>query len=229
MNCLLVAATSLEIGPFLENYRTGEKTGLDVLITGIGMTAATWSLAKQTSIKKPDMVIQAGIAGCFDKNIPLGSVVVIKQDTFADQSVIENKQLMTMFDLDLIKPNQFPFHRGWLVNPHKNLMKTTKLKTANAISVNHISTDKRMIALYKKKFNATVESMEGAALHYVCLMEKIPFLQLRSVSNYIGERDKKKWKMKEAIDNLNAVLIYLTSSLTSTLTSTLSSTLNSKL
>lgn len=48
--------------------------------------------------------------------------------------------------------------------------------------------------------------MEGAALHYVCLIEKIPFMQIRSLSNFVGERDKSKWRMKEAITNLNKEL-----------------------
>ena len=39
----------------------------------------------------------------------------------------------------------------------------------------------------------------GAALHYVCREMNIPFLQIRAASNYIGERDKEKWQMKEAI------------------------------
>lgn len=218
MNSLIAAATSMEIAPFLDEYRRRDKAELDILITGIGSTAATYSLVKQISIKKPGLIIQAGIAGCFDRNIPLGSVVVVKQDTVADQSVMENKQIMTMFDMGLVKPNQFPFKKGWLINPHKKFITKAKLKPVKAVTVNHISTDKKMIALYNRKFNATIESMEGAALHYVCLMEKIPFLQIRSISNYIGERDKKKWKMKAAIDNLNAVLIYLTSTLTSTST-----------
>jgi futalosine hydrolase len=64
-----------------------------------------------------------------------------------------------------------------------------------------------MIGFYKNKFNPVTESMEGAALHYVCLMENIPFSQLRGISNYIGERNKKKWKMKEAILKLNDELI----------------------
>jgi hypothetical protein len=37
--------------------------------------------------------------------------------------------------------------------------------------------------------------MEGAALHYMGRDLFIPFIQLRAVSNYIGERDKNKWKM----------------------------------
>ena len=51
--------------------------------------------------------------------------------------------------------------------------------------------------------------MEGAALHYVCLMEKIPFLQIRAVSNVIGERDKSRWKLKEAMKSLNESLVFL--------------------
>jgi futalosine hydrolase len=49
--------------------------------------------------------------------------------------------------------------------------------------------------------------MEGAALHYVCLMENVPFVQIRSISNYIGERNKKKWDMMDSIMNLNDSLM----------------------
>ena len=51
--------------------------------------------------------------------------------------------------------------------------------------------------------------MEGAAFHYVCLQENIPFVQLRAISNFVGERDKSKWLMKEAIENLNRETIAL--------------------
>ncbi len=38
-------------------------------------------------------------------------------------------------------------------------------------------------------------------------MEKIPFIQIRSVSNYIAERNKKNWNMKESVINLNNELV----------------------
>jgi len=81
------------------------------------------------------------------------------------------------------------------------------LKKATGISVNEITTDKKKVNLYRKSFNPVVESMEGAALHYVSLMEKIPFIQIRSISNYIAERNKCNWNMKEAVENLNKELI----------------------
>jgi futalosine hydrolase len=212
MNCLVVAATVIEITPFLKKYR--EKKDLpanitiDVLITGIGLTATTYSLTRQLLIKRPDIIIQAGVGGCFNTSIPLGSVLAIKQEAIADQSVIELDKLKTLFDLKLVPQNQYPFSKGWLVNKSE-VLKKVKLKKVTGVSVNEITTSKQKVKFYKDTFAPLVESMEGAALHYVCLMEKIPFVQLRSVSNYIAERNKKNWNMKESIINLNNELIGL--------------------
>lgn len=212
MNCLIVAATAKEIAPFLAFYRNQEKEPaasiqIDVLISGIGMTATTYHLTKYFSLKKPELVIQAGVAGCFDTAIPLGSVLAVKQDTIADESVVELRKLKTLFELNLVPQNKFPYKNGWLINTDKTLLKSTGLKIVKGISVNQITTSAKMIQFYKEEFNPVTESMEGAALHYVCLAEKIPFLQLRSISNYIGERNKKKWNMAESIKALNTVLI----------------------
>jgi futalosine hydrolase len=49
--------------------------------------------------------------------------------------------------------------------------------------------------------------MEGASLHYVGRETGIPFIQIRSISNYVGERDKSKWLLKESIEGLNKVLL----------------------
>jgi len=93
------------------------------------------------------------------------------------------------------------------------LLKRNSLKKVAAISVNQITSSPQTIRLYEAKYKPVVESMEGAALHYVCLMEKTPFLQLRGISNYIGERNKKNWKIKESVANLNNELIRLLNSL----------------
>ncbi|MFZ9387064.1 MAG: futalosine hydrolase [Chitinophagaceae bacterium] len=212
MNCLVIAATPIEIDPLLERLRSGKDWpsghSLDILITGIGLTATTYSLTRQLSLKRPDLVIQAGVGGCFDNRIPLGSVLAVKKEAIADQSVIELNRLKSLFDLKLVPQNKHPFHRGWLVNRDERL-KLTGMKRVSGISVNEISTSPRKIAFYREYFNPVVESMEGAALHYVCLLEQVPFLQLRSISNYIGERNKKKWDLRDSITNLNRELIKL--------------------
>ena len=209
MDILLIAATAAEIQPFFEYYRNSKGAqNIDILITRIGLTAATYHLLKQLTLKRPDFVVQAGIAGCFDTNIPLGTVVIVKKEAIADQSVIESEKLKTLFDLGLVPHDQFPFKNGWLENNH-DIILNSKLKAVNAISVNEITTSKQRVKFYEDAFHPVIESLEGAALHYTCLMEKIPFIQLRSISNYIAERNKKKWDMKKSIVNLNNELINL--------------------
>ena len=209
MDILLIAATAAEIQPFFEYYRNSKGAqNIDILITRIGLTAATYHLLKQLTLKRPDFVVQAGIAGCFDTNIPLGTVVIVKKEAIADQSVIESEKLKTLFDLGLVPHDQFPFKNGWLENNH-DIILNSKLKAVNAISVNEITTSKQRVKFYEDAFHPVIESLEGAALHYTCLMEKIPFIQLRSISNYIAERNKKKWDMKKSIANLNDELINL--------------------
>ena len=212
-NILLVAATAKEIAPFIDFIRKDEKQfrqkNIDILISGIGLTATAYHLTKHIQLKKYQLAIQAGVAGSFEKGIQPGSVVAVKQDTIADQSVVELKKLKTVFHLNLVPADQFPFQNGWLKNSDPALLKSTGLKLVRGISVNQISTDTKMINFFREKFTPVTESMEGAAFHYVCLAEKIPFIQLRSISNFIGERNKKNWDMMASIQNLNKTVIGL--------------------
>ena len=168
MNCLLVSATSLEISPFIQHCRNSYKLDyidlhLDFLITGVGMLNTTYALMKHLQLKRPTVVIDAGIAG-----------------TFSNKS---------------------------------EFLERTSLPQVNSISVNQITTSKKKAELYQTKYKAHIENMEGAAVHYVCLREKIPFVQIRSISNVVGDRNKRNWKLKEAVNNLNTELIRLVESL----------------
>ncbi|HEX5652010.1 MAG TPA: futalosine hydrolase [Chitinophagaceae bacterium] len=210
MSYLLIAATINEIKPFLASYRVQQKKLplVDVLITGPGLMATTYSLTRQLLIKPPSLVIQAGIAGSFSEQLPPGATVVVKQDRVADQGAIENGRMHSLFDLGLLEKNKKPYSNGWLKN-NSAILNKPGLEKVTAVSVNEISTDPGKINLYRKQFKPLIETMEGAALHYVCLNEKIPFLQLRSVSNFVGERNKSNWKLKESIHNLNRELFRL--------------------
>lgn len=211
MNCLVIAATAKEIEPFLAHCReTDSGTDTDVLITGVGLTATAYTLTRQVILKRPNLILQAGIAGCYDPAIELGEVLAVNEEAIADQAVREGDEWKTVFDIGLMHPDQPPFKKGVLPNPHREWLKKCRLKTVTAVSVNQVTTLPSFIAQYVAKFAPTLESMEGAALHYVARREKIPFLQIRAVSNYIGERDKGQWKIREAIRNLNNELIRLT-------------------
>jgi len=218
MNCLVVSATILEIKPFIEHCRISDKLNyidleLDFLITGVGSINTTYALMKHLQVKKPNVIIMAGIAGAMSKKLNLGDVVVIKEEALADLGVQEKDGYKDVFDLKLLASNKFPFTKKKLVNPFSTLMERTLLPTVNSITVNQITSSKKTAELYNKKYKAAIENMEGAALHLVCIKENIPFIQIRSISNYVGERNKKKWQLKEAVENLNKNLIRLIESL----------------
>ena len=201
MNLLIVSSTKAEIEPFLK-----ENIDADILITGVGIPSTVFHLTKKLLQKNYDLVIQAGIAGTFTNRFKLSEVVLIKQDTFADLGIEENGKLYSLFDKGFIDENDFPYTGGWLVNNHSILQKTT-LPVAKGFTVNKIGNDHLHNKILTDKFAASVERMEGAAFHYVCLQQQINFLQLRSISNHVGERDKSKWELKHAIDHLNQQLL----------------------
>ncbi|CAN5213253.1 hypothetical protein BH09BAC2_BH09BAC2_09570 [soil metagenome] len=207
MQILLVSATEFEINEFLSAglNQLDKDIGVDVLITGIGAPVAVYHITKAIVQNKYDLVIQAGIAGSFDKSYKRGDVVLIKNDRFADIGIYEKQNFISIFETQLANSNSFPYTDGAL-NNNTNLKKYN-LPVIDAITINTITDSKKLIKQMKKKFSPQAESMEGAALHYVCLQNGIDFLQIRAISNYVGERDKKKWETKKAISNLNKELI----------------------
>lgn len=205
----IVAATKMEIAPLLNNDLPANTK---ICITGIGSVSTTYNLLLFIQKEKPDFLLQAGIAGCFDKKIPLSSFFVVRKDCFADLGVMENKKWINMFDLGLVGKNQEPYEDAWLVNNTQTAIFLNE-QNATGITVNEITTETSKNNEWLNKYDATLESLEGAAFHYVCLMQGIPFLQVRTVSNYIGERDKNKWEIEKAILHLNKKLYEIVSSL----------------
>ena len=197
MQILVVAATEMEIAPFL-----ARQTAVDHLVTGVGAPACMYRLQKKIHQNKYDCIVQAGIAGSFTQNIALGETVLIERDCFADLGIFENNRLVSLFDTGFVSKNEQPYQNGWLVNK-TNWLHHFSLPKHTGVTVNMVTEQRMLIDEYTKLYEPAVETMEGAALHYVCLMENIPFLQLRAISNMVGERDKSKWKISEAVHNLN--------------------------
>jgi futalosine hydrolase len=200
MQILIVAATEQEIESF-----AGQKPDTDMLITGVGVPATLYHLHKRLQQVDYDLIIQAGIAGSFNSAVNLGSCFLVKQDCFADLGMEEHGKFTPLFDYGFMDKNAFPYSNGWLINTHP-LLNKSPLPVVNAVTVNKVSDSALQKQQFVANYGAGLESMEGAALHYVCLQEHIPFLQLRSVSNYVGDRDKTNWRVQAAIENLNNAL-----------------------
>jgi futalosine hydrolase len=210
MFLLLLSATDFEINEtalWLKNkFLSHNALNPELLIGGIGQLQTAYALQKKILLHRPELVIQAGIAGTSSPG-DLGKTFAIRSEQIADLGVREKTGFRNIFEMGLDKPDRPPFQEGKLINPYRRLLDWTELPVIEAITVNEIKSAD--LAGFQRNRVRIVESMEGAALHYVCLMEKIPFLQIRSVSNLLGERDKSRWKLKEAMENLHKTMVSL--------------------
>ena len=195
MEILIVAATEQEVAPYMNRNENA-----DLLITGVGAPSCMYALTKRLSEKKFDMAIQAGIAGSFKNIYPPGKTVIVKQDVFADLGIHESGNFFTLFDKGFADANVSPYTDERLLNRFPDYF---LLPAVNAITVNMVSDKKEQAEMFVKKYDPDIETMEGAAFHYVCISEGIPFIQVRSISNFVGDRPGLKWRMQEAVDSLN--------------------------
>lgn len=203
MNILILSATGMEIAPARD-----ASPPVAWLEGGVGVPSTIFRLTSHLHSQPCDLVIQAGIAGVFGNRFGLGETVLVENDCFADLGIAEKGKLSGIFDMGFADANEFPFLDSRLPNDHP-ILQEQQLPLAKAVTVNLVSDDPARSRLLQERYPADIESMEGAALHYVCRQMKVPFLQLRSISNVVGERDKSKWLMKEAIGNLNRELLQL--------------------
>lgn len=210
MKILLVSATQEEILPFLDwaQQHGSDKLQIANLVTGIGFVATTFHLTQVLSQHPFDLCIQAGIAGSFRKNMPLGTVVHIVSEQFADLGSEEaDGQVISGFDLGFMEANSFPFENGKITNPAAGSHHF--LPTVQAVSSDLSHGSQSSIDRIIKQYDPDIESMEGAAFFYVCRKLEAPFLEIRAISNYVEPRNKSNWNIPLAINNLNDTLIKL--------------------
>ena len=222
---ILVAATEFEMLPFLNYckknlgvyedhiFTTGD-TYIHILITGVGITNTTYYLTRYLTqwsgliAEKPTLVVQAGIAGAFDRTLSLGEVVEVSSETWGDLGVTEADGSFTdVFEMGLLSPGEFPYNEGRLLRSGQAL--SDKLRQVSGLTVNRVSGEAVEITALRSKYPCDIETMEGAAFFQVCLLEKVTFTALRAISNYITPRNKAEWEISLAIDNLNERLIQL--------------------
>ena len=199
MNVLVIAATERELTGIKEISFAHTTVKVHFAVTGVGLMPSTYAIMQLMANLKPDMIIQLGIAGSFDPSLMLGTAVTVRSEILADMGVFETDGYQDIFELGLTEKNMPPFEQGAIVNHHDHLIMAAALPAVVAVSVNEISTSAHKIALFAEEYKAEIESMEGAALHYVCSMQQIPFIQIRGISNLVGERDKTKWKIPESL------------------------------
>jgi futalosine hydrolase len=212
LRILFVAATVAEAEilnmlPGIKSTPEGISFGsheISSLVTGVGSIATAWAMTKKLSSGfKPDLAINAGIAGSFRDDLPAGEVVVPSSDCFADAGIDTGKGFLTLAEAGLEDPDRFPFRGGRIIVENKYFKKATGLlEPVRAITVNTSTGSSDAIERLVSKYNPDIETMEGATFFYICSREEIPFLALRAISNRVEPRNREKWDIRLALNNL---------------------------
>jgi len=184
-----------------------EQSRLEItyLLTGIGTTSTSYRLTRLLSAERFDLAINIGIAGSFSDEFPIGSVAVIDKEFFGDLGFETFSGFQTLFDYEILDADTFPFKSGALHAtdmPIEIREALSEYKSATGVTVQTVSGLPEKRSQLEHDFKPQIETMEGAAFFYVCALENIPFLEIRSVSNEVGERDRSKWDIPLALDSL---------------------------
>lgn len=191
MNVLIVTATKDELTIACDNH----------LVGGVGMVSTAIAVTKALSLNQYDLVINAGIAGSFNKSLSIGDVVEVSEDFLSELGAQDGNRFLT--------PEEMSIEMQYRIQ----MPKRSHLQAVRGITVNTVHGDDLSIMKIVHRLNPQVESMEGAACMLACSEAKVPCVQIRSISNYVEKRNKSNWDIAKAIENLNVELNHFISSL----------------
>jgi futalosine hydrolase len=149
------------------------------------------------AVNRPQVVLNLGIAGAFDDALPIGSVVQVAQDRLAEMGVEDNGQFIPMDATGLVPINELLFTTD---------LRLHSMEAVLGITVNRVHGNADSIKAVRQLYAPQTESMEGAAVAYVCQTFGVPWVQVRAISNRVEPRDRSKWNIPLALTNLHAQL-----------------------
>jgi len=230
---LILSATLFEISHFLTLFPGDSKqltrTGLtiitgkvgrktyDLVITGPGVFNAAHAVTVYLEKKTPSLALMTGIAGIFRQTRGhIGDVAIATEERYIHTGIqtdgLGNDPLP--FDLIDAKPltrkGIYPFEQERVDHIHDILSRSALSNSVSIfkgpfITVSSIpscveTADQRYTA-----FSPVMEAMEGAAWAHIAARYDIPVIEVRSASNYVGERDRSKWDIELAAKQLGWV------------------------
>lgn len=214
VHVLVHAATQRELAELQSEWPPGSyhtALTLEYIVGGVGPVATAISLSERLCTPpSPNLLLTIGIAGALDRALALGEVVHVTREEFGDLGVEEaDGSLTSLAALGLFDPDAPPFSAGRLHAPAAPAF----AKQATGVTCGRAYGSADSIARLRRRTDAQVESMEGAAAMWVAARRGIPFVQLRAISNYVEPRDRAAWRIDLALAQLTEAVERLLSGL----------------
>jgi futalosine hydrolase len=203
MRVLVMTSVAAERDAVVRGLRGSSR--FDVLAGGVGPAAAAASTATALAIAEYGLVVSAGIGGGFAGQAEVGSLVVANEIVAADLGAQTPEGFCSLDELG------FGFTRvsvdASLVARVTEALRAAGLPvtTGPVLSVSTVTgTAATAIELASRVPGATAEAMEGYGVATAARARGVPVLEIRAISNVVGPRDRAAWRIKEALDLLEA-------------------------
>jgi futalosine hydrolase len=204
MKILVICAVKEELGAF------ALPPDASLLVCGVGPVEAAIHTSRHLSQVHYDMIINMGVAGgfeCRDRNIEVGSSVVVTHEHFVDLGREDGSALTLPGSVGLVTTVELPYHRLAQYPALQDLTTHSgSLWGASICSATITTSDTRAERLLARVPDALVESMEGFSIARAAQLFDTPCIELRGVSNRVGDRAKSGWDLRAGIGAAHALL-----------------------
>ncbi|MCS7086151.1 MAG: hypothetical protein RMM53_10345, partial [Bacteroidia bacterium] len=197
---VVVSATEMEILPTVERYRLKRTSfgfgddELQIWITGVGAVNTALKTAFFAQKYGPGRLwINVGVAGAYDVRTSLAEVWEVTRERYGDVGAETDEGFASARELGFALTE---YDDDVLLNPRPY----GKLRCGAGLTVQTCSGNEETIRLRRGKFNADLETMEGAAFFQSALWHDVPFYAFRAVSNHVVPRRSQTWKIRQAVE-----------------------------
>ncbi|WP_421616986.1 futalosine hydrolase [Brevibacillus sp. TJ4] len=198
---LVVASVEAEREALLQGLAGDSR--FEVVVGGVGPMAAAASTARHLAQEEYDLVVCAGICGGFAGVAEVGSLVVASEIICADLGAETAEGFLSLDELGFgsarVALDQTLVSRVTAGMQQAGLPVTEAPVLTLSTVTGSAETAKELLARVP---DAAAEAMEGYGVACAAQQQSLPVLEIRTVSNLIGPRDKSAWRIKEALQML---------------------------
>lgn len=200
---LFMTAVAIEQDAVLRGLQNSDK--FDVCLAGVGPASAAARTAAALAAANYGLVISIGIAGGFIGQAEVGSLVVASEIVSPELGVLTVDRFISLDELGF-GSSRIPVDANLATRVIIALQAAgLSVHYGPVLSVSSITgTAETAQERSLQVPGAVAEGMEGFGVATAAQARGIPVLEIRAISNPVGPRDREAWRMKEAVEALEA-------------------------
>ena len=205
----IIAALDCEMEQFCLNFNAvkteyfgiykGECSGHTVYIclAGVGKVNAAANTQRLVDMFGVDCIINSGVAGCISKELSVCDIAISDSLTYHDFYPINVLDKYSPFssvfkaDTKLVELSLLACSK---IDDEKFNFKTGMIVTGDVFVE-----DSNVVARLRNDYDALCTEMEGAAVAHVCVLNKVPFVVIRAMSDNADENADMSFEEMSAI------------------------------